>query len=333
MLPQILRILVLVVVFAAVAIAAERLFDATLGRRAASRAINKRLDMIQSGMSRDETLRILRRRGNDLPDEMPMFLRNAALRLERMLIAAGMLVPSARLALILLASPAILFLLMLGVGGAAGLALGAGRLLLLLALSAIFGAGLPLMLLQAKGERRRKRVEAQFPVALDVFVRALRAGHPTAAALDLLTTEMSDPLGSEFGLVVDEVTYGAELKDALSAMAERWQSEDMRMFVVSLSVQSETGGNLAEILESLSKVIRDRASMMMKVRALSSEGRMSAIMLTALPVIVFVALFMLNPSFFLDVSADPMFSIGFGGLIVLYFIGFFTIRKMVDLKV
>lgn len=333
MLPQYLRILVLVLLFAAVAIAAERMFSATFGRRAATRAINQRLDMIQRGMPRDEALRILRRRGNDLPESLPLFVRAMALWLERLLVGAGMLLPSGRLALILLAAPVLLFLLMVVIAAAVGLALGAGRLLLLLSLAAMFGAGLPLMVLQVKADRRRRKVEQQFPVALDVFVRALRAGHPTAAALDLLTVEMSDPLGSEFGLVIDEVTYGADLKDALSAMAERWQSDDMRMFVVSLSVQTETGGNLAEILENLSRVIRERASMMMKVRALSSEGRMTAVMLTALPVLAFGGLFMLSPGFYLDVADDPAFFPGFGGLIVLYFIGFFTIRKMVDLKV
>ena len=123
-----------------------------------------------------------------------------------------------------------------------------------------------------RANRTRKKMEEQFPVALDVFVRGLRAGHPIAAALDLLTVEMPDPIGSQFGIVVDEVTYGAELRDALQAMADRWDLDDMRMFVVSLSVQSETGGNLAEILENLSRVIRERQSMMLKVRALVERG-------------------------------------------------------------
>jgi tight adherence protein B len=132
---------------------------------------------------------------------------------------------------------------------------------------------------------------------------------------------------------VDEVTYGAELRDALQNMAERWDLEDMRMFVVSLSIQSETGGNLAEILENLSRVIRDRHAMMLKVRALSSEGRMTGTILTVLPVLAFVLLFLLNPSFFLDVANDPVFIPGFAFLIIIYLVGFFWIRKLVDLKV
>jgi tight adherence protein B len=195
------------------------------------------------------------------------------------------------------------------------------------------GAVLPLLVLNFKATRTRKKMEEQFPVALDVFVRGLRAGHPIAAALDLLTVEMPDPIGSQFGIAVDEVTYGAELRDALQSMAERWDMEDMRMFVVSLSVQSETGGNLAEILENLSKVVRDRHSMMLKVRALSSEGRMTATMLTILPVFAFVMLFLFSPAFFLDVANDPWFIPGFGLLIVLYLTGFFIMRRMVDLKV
>jgi tight adherence protein B len=170
-------------------------------------------------------------------------------------------------------------------------------------------------------------------VALDIFVRGLRAGHPVAAALDLLTHEMSDPIGSEFGIVTDEVAYGADLRDALHNMANRCDLDDLRMFVVSLSVQSETGGNLAEILENLSKVIRDRASMVLMVRALSSEGRMTATILTALPVMAFVALFLLNPPFYLQVANDPAFSVGFGCLIALYTVGFVIIRRLVNLKV
>ena len=173
----------------------------------------------------------------------------------------------------------------------------------------------------------------QFPIALDVFVRGLRAGHPVASAIDLLTTEMSDPIGSEFGIVADEVTYGADFRDALQDMADRNGIEDMQMFVVSLSVQSETGGNLAEILDNLTKVIRDRANMMLKVRALSSEGRMTALILTALPVVSFVVLFLSNPSFYLDVAEDPAFIPGFAALLIGYAIGVYWIRRLIDLKV
>ena len=180
----------------------------------------------------------------------------------------------------------------------------------------------------------RKKMQDQFPVALDVFVRGLRAGHPIAAALDLLTVEMPDPIGSQFGIVVDEVTYGADLRDALQAMADRWDLEDMRMFVVRLSVQNETGGNLAEILENLSQVIRERASMMLKVRALSSEGRMTGAMLTGLPVLAFILLFLRSTRASTSMSpTTPPSCPASSACSLLYVIGFVTIRRMVDLKV
>jgi len=205
--------------------------------------------------------------------------------------------------------------------------------LLILAIASAMAIGLPLMMLSRIAQRRRKRMEEQFPEAIDIFTRSLRAGHPIASAIFLITAEMGDPIGSEFGLVSDEVSYGAELTDALLAMAERWNLEDMRMFVVSVSVQSETGGNLAEILGNLSNVIRARAAMYMKVRALSSEGRVSALMLSALPAFSFLVLFFFSPRFYLDVAQDPIFVIGFSSLLVLYAVGVLVIRRMVDLRV
>ena len=250
-----------------------------------------------------------------------------------MLIAAQVTVPTGRLMVLVLIAPVAVFFAIIFTMLALDVGVSFGRLLMVGTFATAIGAVLPLMLLQFKANSTRKKMQDQFPVALDVFVRGLRAGHPIAAALDLLTVEMPDPIGSQFGVVVDEVTYGAELRDALQAMADRWDLDDMRMFVVSLSVQAETGGNLAEILDNLSKVIRERQSMYLKVRALSSEGRMTAIMLTILPIFAFSFLFIMNPGFYLDVADDPAFVPGFVVLILMYVIGFYIIRRMIDLKV
>jgi tight adherence protein B len=328
-----LRVLILILAFATVLLATEALLGAYLRGRASTRAINERMTMIERGASRAETMNQLRRSDGLSLERLPSMLRGPGQRLERMLMAAGIVMPTGRLMLIVLVAPLTLLVFSVVVLIASGSAVGVGRLMLLVAISLALGLALPLLFLQAKAARRRKKMQEQFPVALDVFVRGLRAGHPVAAALDLLTVEMPDPIGSQFGVVVDEVTYGADLRDALADLAERWDLDDMRMFVVSLSVQQETGGNLAEILENLSKVIRERTSLFLKVRALSSEGRMTAIMLTILPVFAFCGLFMFSPSFYLEVADDPAFVPGFAGLILLYVIGVFTIRRMVDLKV
>jgi len=327
-----IRVFVLVCVFAAVLISVEMIVGLFAARRSESNAINQRLKMIERGVSRVQTMSILRRQTGVGSANLPAFLVAPGQKLEKMLVQAGIVMPTGRLLLIVAVAPAAVFVLLVLLSASLGV-LGAGRLFLLFIVAIVVGLALPLMILCMRATGMRKKIIEQFPVALDVFVRGLRAGHPIAAALDLLTVEMPDPIGSQFGLVVDEVTYGADLRDALEGMADRWDLDDMRMFVVSLSVQSETGGNLAEILENLSRVIRERASMMMKVRALSSEGRMSAIMLTVLPVGSFVLLFILNPAFYLDVADDSMFIPGFAGLIAMYVLGVLIIRRMVDLKV
>jgi len=328
-----LKALVLACIFGAVLLGVEALVS-WLGRnRTQSKAINLRLRMIGEGKTHGETLNLLRRAESAVPLGLPPMIDRLGRKFESMLIAAQVTIPTGRLMVLILAGPVALFFVILLIMAIAGVPLAFGRLLLIATFCGLVGAALPLLFFQFKANRTRKKMQEQFPVALDVFVRGLRAGHPIAAALDLLTVEMPDPIGSQFGIVVDEVTYGADLRDALQSMAERWGLEDMRMFVVSLSVQNETGGNLAEILENLSQVIRERASMMMKVRALSSEGRMTAIMLTGLPIFAFTVLFLFNPAFYLDVADDPAFVPGFVGLMVLYIIGFVTMRRMVDLKV
>ena len=327
-----IKALILACLFGTVIIVADVLLDRFVRQRGATRAVNYRLKLIGEGRTHGEVMTMLRRTGS-VANNLPESLRGTGEKFERLLIASRISLPRGQVMMAIAMAPLALFLIIITALLVSDAHLSGGRLLMIATFCLLAGAMLPVMVLQVKANRTRRKMQEQFPVALDVFVRGLRAGHPIASALDLLTVEMPDPIGSEFGLVVDEVTYGAELRDALQAMADRWNLDDMRMFVVSLSVQSETGGNLAEILENLSKVIRDRQAMMLKVRALSSEGRMTAVMLTALPILAFVSLFVFSPSFYLDVADDPAFIPGFAFLIILYLIGFFTIRKMVDLKV
>jgi tight adherence protein B len=332
--PAWIHALVLVCIFAAVVLVAESGLRRIAGGRAENRAIQSRMQGIGRSGDAADRIALLRRVGFSVPSGLPSVMSHLAIKLDRMLLQAQLRVETPRLILLILIAPvAIFFALLLLMSAWWGIGVSLGRIVICATFAFVLGTVLPLMAVNWKATRIRKKIEDQFPVALDVFVRGLRAGYPIAAALDLLTVEMPAPIGPEFGLVVNEVTYGVELRDALHNMAERWDLEDMRMFVVSLSIQSETGGNLAEILENLSRVIRERHSMMMKVRALSSEGRMTAVMLTVLPILTFALLFLLNPAFFLDVANDPWFIPGFSCLVILYLIGFFTIRRMVDLKV
>ncbi|WP_066553632.1 type II secretion system F family protein [Croceicoccus bisphenolivorans] len=333
MIDDLLKIITLIAVFGTIFLISQVALDWSFSKSAHVRAINKRLKMIREGSTREEIMARLRKATPQQMANLPSFMVGPVLRLQKTIMTAGLPINASQIMFVMMgAFVLVMALILLGIGGA-GLAFSAGIFVLALVIALCAAVFLPLMVISSIAQRRRKRVEEQFPVALDVFVRALRAGHPIASAIELLTTEMEDPIGSEFGIVADEVAYGAELTDALSAMAERWDLEDIRMFVVSLAVQNETGGNLAEILQNLSEVIRARASLYMKVRALSSEGRMTGWMLTILPIATFLGLFSVNPEFYLSVAGESMFIIGFICLLALYAIGFFWIRSLVNLKV
>ena len=328
-----IRILLLSAIFASVFMLSQVLVGGAWRRRAEAGAVNLRLRIIREGGRREDVVARLRKNTpRDFAGLPPMFATRLQ-ALQRMLMASALPLSPSQIVVAMGALFLLLCVALLLGARAGGFPLNFGVFQMTVAVAFAAAIALPLLAINFISQRRRKRIEEQFPIALDVFVRALRSGHPIASAIDLLTREMEDPIGSEFGLVSDEVAYGADLAEALEDMAERWDIDDMRMFVVSLSVQSETGGNLAEILQNLSEVIRARSSLYMKVRALSSEGRMTGWMLTVLPILTFVGLFLVNPRFYLDVAKDPIFVIGFPVLIVVYLIGFIMIRRMVDLKV
>jgi tight adherence protein B len=201
-----------------------------------------------------------------------------------------------------------------------GLMMGVSKLLMVIALGALvaFGATyvlrndivqalvagvfcgtiLPLLVLHVMRGRRRKAFGAQFPDALDMIVRSLRAGHPVPIAIGLVAREMKDPIGSEFGIVADEITYGSDLESALRNLYFRIGQDDLPLFVTAVGIQASTGGNLGEILANLSKVIRERFKMRRKVRALASEGRASAIILSSLPLLLMVIIHVVAPDFY-----------------------------------
>lgn len=328
-----IRLLALVAIFASVFLLSQLIVGAYVNRRAERATINRRLALMQSGLDREAVVGALLKNAPPTLSPEATFIDRAWVRFVRTVMMSGIQVQSRSLAFGMGVSFWVLLVSIIGFAWILKFSITAGVVMLVAAVASAISVGLPLLFISRKAQVHRKRMEDQFPLALDIFTRSLRAGHPIPSAITLVTEEMSDPIGSEFGLVADELAYGAELTDALLGMAERWDLDDMRMFVVSVSVQSETGGNLAEILQNLSNVIRARASLYMKVRALSSEGRMSAVMLTALPILTFVGLFTLNPGFYLDVASDPIFVIGFPALLGLYAVGVITIRRMVDLKV
>lgn len=330
---EIIRIFVLLAVFAAVFLIIQTSATSYAKSRTYKGAVNERLRMISSGQDRETVIgKLMKNRpGND--NNLPPFLAGFEEEFEKMVFASRIRLTVGQLTMLMGLGLVAVFLILLLSVAAFGTGLGIGTIFIVGLVSICLAIVIPWMVISRMAQAQRKKMEHQFPIALDIFVRALRSGHPIASAIDLLTREMDDPIGSEFGLISDEVAYGADLVGALENMADRWELEDMKMFVVSLSVQSQTGGNLAEILDNISKVIRDRHQMFMKVKALSSEGRMTGWMLTALPVFAFVSIFLVTPQYYLENAEDPIFMYGAISLIIMYFLGVYIIRRLIDLKV
>jgi tight adherence protein B len=297
-----------------------------------TRRVNRRLDLLSSGMSRDEVYESLvrKRAKNSLSDAAPA----AYDRLVVYFRQAGLSMSPARFAMLLAAIALVLLLVGLLVLNIVHGGQGSGLVNLLVA---IFGAvvlaavGGALWISWRRSSRLRK-LEEQLPMALDITIRALRAGHPLIMAMRLAAEETADPIGTEFGLIVDETNYGLEFREALVNFAHRTGSEYAHFFAVCVSIQSETGGNLAEVLNNLAQVIRSMMTLHLRVKALAAEGKMSAQILTLLPVGLVAFLLLTQPKFYTSKFDDPAFWPCVAGIVVLYLIGQFIINRMVNFK-
>jgi tight adherence protein B len=171
---------------------------------------------------------------------------------------------------------------------------------------------LPFLMLVIARKRRHSKFGAQFPDAMDIIVRSLRAGHPVPVAIGLVAQELSDPIGTEFGIAADEITYGADIETAMRNLYFRVGQEDLPLFVTAVAIQGSTGGNLSEILSNLSAVIRLRFKMRRKIRALAAEGKFSALFLSGLPVAVFLILNFMTPNYYSSIWQFDITRIGLG---------------------
>jgi tight adherence protein B len=283
--------------------------------------INHRLMMLQEHTDR-EAVYIELRRQRGLTSQGEFRLGFAALN--KLILQSGLTLGLKKLALIV-------------VGGSI-----AAFLVTLLFRQSIVEAGvvgvlsvtvLPYMALRMLRGRRLKKFEGQFPDALDIIIRSLRAGHPVPVAVSMVGQEMKDPIGSEFGIVSDEITYGADLETAMRNLYGRIGSDDLPLFVTAVAIQSSTGGNLGEILQNLSNVIRQRFKMRRKIRALASEGRASAIILTSLPIGVFLIIQFISPDFYAAVWSEPLTKELLGGALVWMGLGDLIMHRMVNFKI
>lgn len=180
--------------------------------------------------------------------------------------------------------------------------------------------------------RRIAQFEQQLPDALDVIVRSLRAGHPFPTAMSLVAKELPDPVGSEFTIAFEELTFGLDMRAVMGNFARRVGSPDLRFLVTSVTIQNQSGGNLAEILSRLSSVMRDRATLRHKVKAMTAEARASAFFMTLLPIALVSIIMVLSPNYYGEVWDNPSFTTLLYVAAALLFTGNFIMRRMAQFK-
>lgn len=284
------------------------------------RIVNRRLQFKERFETHSEAMIELRKsRGLDRDGNLAMSLR----WLNQIIVRSGLKFQPARWGAMALA-------------GATAAAIGAfiylGGLMAAIPVFLITLLAGPVLVLKYLAAGRAKKLSHQLIDALQIVCRSLEAGHPVATAIGLVAREMPDPIGTEFGMTADEVSYGMSLTNAVQRMAERCGDPDVELFAATVRLQEKTGGNLTELLKANTNTIRERQTMRLKVKAASSEGRVSAMILTSAPFIVMAAIHMLRPEFYGRVMHEPMIQYGFAGLFVWMAIGNFVMNRMINFK-
>ncbi|MBZ9767121.1 type II secretion system F family protein [Mesorhizobium sp. CA6] len=292
---QTLLYFIYVLAAASVILAAEAFYMSFAGRRARAGIINRRLQRLGEEAPAEQSLQgLLQERGLTASGDFVF----GAIALNRLYTQSGITGNPIAFAAVFLLAGLVLALVLL-------LLLHASAIIVVIVFLFVAFA-LPLLVLRRARNKRIQKFAIQLPDALDMIVRSLRAGHPTTVAIGLVAREMPDPLGTEFGIVSDEISFGLSLEQAVRKLSERVGFEGLHLLSVSLSIQSKTGGNLTEILANLSAVLRERRKLRQKIRALSAEGRMSAWIISLFPILMLAVLTIAAPSFYGDVWDSPI---------------------------
>jgi len=328
MLPQLAQssnhnLVVYGLLFVGVLLLVDSGFRIVAGHRFGAEAtINRRLRMLEQGVDPREVLNRLR---SARPRQRDSIGNSPIAWLEWAIGSAGLSITPLRLVLamlgIALVAASCLWLSRIvppALAGAAGLAI---------------GISLPLVWLSGKRRRRQQSFSDQLPEAIDLLVRSLRAGHPLSAGLRMIAEEMPDPIGTEFGIVVDETTYGLELEEAIGNATTRVDLQDLQFLAMAVRIHNSTGGNLAEVLDNLSKLIRSRQQMFRKVRAITAEGRLSSWFLSLFPVVMGLFLISVKPDYYAPIAEDPAFAWIVTVTVVLLVLNVVAMRWLVAIKV
>ncbi|MGJ5619296.1 type II secretion system F family protein [Sulfitobacter sp. MF3-043] len=307
-----------VVIFIGVLVAYEGLVQLLFRRETQGEARNRRMKMIQNGATTGDVLKLLRD---------PVMVGGEGrvgpiTWVRRLMVQAGLTFNPAWMLVAVFVLAALVFVFAQQFVHQ-DLALSGG---------VVVGLITPLVVLLAMKEARLKKLTSQLPDSLDLMARGLKVGHPIAVTVGNVAADMPDPIGTEFGIIQDQINYGEDVATAFHDFAKRVKTEDANYLAVSIGIQHGTGGNLSRILTVLSKVIRDRRTMRKKIKAISAEGRLSAMILTALPLFIYMTIELSSPSFYGDVRNDPRFVYFASAVFGLILVQGLILHKLVSFK-
>jgi tight adherence protein B len=307
---------VLVLMFCAYFLALEAIL-LSLAQRSAYRSQLKRRLAMESGPP-EQKLALARMRQKPLISGLPLGWLN------RLIVQSGVSWGGATFPTILMGVSTLMALPLLYLSGNLAIAAAGG----------LAGGTLALLLsLKSMRDRRYRKLETQLPDAADVLVRSLKAGHPIVSSIRLVARELPDPIGTEFAIVADEMTYGLDLETAMNNLGLRVGQEDFTLIVMATNIQASTGGNLAEILGNISKVVRERLKLRLKVKSLSAEGRLSAIILSVIPLALFGLLAVIAPNFYGEIWGESKAQIILVGAAIWLLLGNVIMFRMVRFEI
>ncbi len=284
--------------------------------------VNRRLDLLEKGGGREQVLEQLRK-------EMTQHMKSQSIPLYSILASKAQ---KANIAF----TPSQLIMIMVVVSFMAfvGLTVGtAASPQVRIVLAILMGVGGVFVWINGKAKKRMSMIEEQLPEAIELMVRSLRVGHPFTSAISIVANEVADPLGTEMGVISDEAAYGRDIGECLKAMAERLDMQDMRFLAVAVTIQQTSGGNLAEILDGLAKVIRSRFRLFRRVAAITAEAKWSGKLLSGFPIVAMITVNVVEPTYFDEVMEAPVFTPACLVVAGLLIANLFVMRALVNIKV
>ena len=289
--------IIYVVIFVAVIAIVQGIYLVMFGKSITMNGkVNRRLELLEKGGGREQVLEQLRK-------EMTQHMKSQSIPLYSILANKAQ---KANIAF----SPSQIIMLMGAVSFVAFIGLTVATevsLVVSVALGIGMGVAGVFVWINKKASKRMALIEEQLPEAVELMVRSLRVGHPFSSAIQIVAKEVADPLGTEMGVIADEAAYGRDMGECLKAMAERLDMQDLRFLAVAVTIQQQSGGNLAEILDGLAKVIRSRFRLFRRVSAITAEAKWSGKLLSAFPILALITINVIQPNYFDEVMEEPVF--------------------------